>query len=677
MNYFTMLLKILSKKINKKHMSIFGIVLAIIMGGLLSVSLLGVISPIQTDATLTTHTNQLVRSIQTDDNEAPVIHDIYFDVASVTFSGRAKLYINVTDIGSAGFSWGWAQVNDSNNYKSYSVYFEYNESNELWYGFFYVDNQYMPNGTYYVEFIAVQDYNGNERYYNANQTTNTFYTYNKTLGYDVDTAIPIPTIEVLGTTPDVEDPMLLNLYFGDTAILYPTNASVMLFANVTDEGISGINYVEAKVVGPLNYVSNYLIFEYETNIGLWKANFTINPYWENGTYTIEEVNIYDNAGNDVMYFANVTNYYAYIFNKTANADELVTTNFPVATINVQGTTPDHAPPTLFNAYFAESELNINTTAHFYVNITDIGAAGIASVSAEIYDPYDNPVDILDFDSYMSGSNWTLLVANFTLKNQYGANGLYYVKYIWITDYADNWAYYTASDNSSYYEYTDNFVNTTQTTFLAATITVTGNTPDFDRPVLYSIWLDQTNVTLYQTVHIYLNATDVGVAGLSNVYVEINYVWDRSYYTSASFTFNTTTGLWETSIYWDDIALENKTLFIAFIYLGDNAGNAREYYVIENSPFYYTTDENYNQVETTIPVIYITINPQPPSSSSSTSVTSFPPESTETTTTPTQSSTSTTTNVPPPVVTSFADPIVIFMSLAVSTTIIMFHKKKRT
>ncbi|MHA2102960.1 MAG: DUF7743 domain-containing protein [Candidatus Hodarchaeales archaeon] len=411
-----------------------------------------------------------IQAEPTADTNPPDLHGLIFDKSVASLNESFTIFANITD-DSSGVNYADAYLyGPLNNYRG-SVGMWYNATIGLYQGTYTFTNQFWPTGVYYVYEISTEDNANNYRsYYNG-------------------TDFMSPKIALTGTTPDLNPPVLNNIFFDRTSVT--VNESFIIFANITDD-FSGISYVDAYLYGPLNNYRGSVGLWYNTTTGLYQGTFTFfNEFWPLGNYYAYEISTEDNANN-----------YRSFYNGT---------DFISPTVSFSGSTPDSNHPKLEGFYFDRFSVNVNESFTIYANITD-DISGISYVDAYIYGPLNNYRGSVGL---WYNATTGLYQGTFVFYNANWPTGNYYLYEISTEDNANNYmSYYNGSD------------------FLSPTVLFNSTTS----PQNLTANTDIVNWASYSDLwYVSISTSDYANA---TVYIDYNYYTSMFYFTSTVLIIDT-------------------------------------------------------------------------------------------------------------------------------------------
>lgn len=140
-------------------------------------------------------------------------------------------------------------------------------------------NEWFAPGTYTLVNIQGRDNQDNHFYYNTN---------------DIEALGLTSNIEITNSNPDLVDPVINSITLSQNTWDITTDDQIFVTIDGSDN-LSGINYYQIRFTGP-DGDQFWTQFTPETGM---VTELEINPYFTSGTYTIDYIRLYDNAGNFV------------------------------------------------------------------------------------------------------------------------------------------------------------------------------------------------------------------------------------------------------------------------------------------------------------------------------------------------------------------------------------------
>jgi hypothetical protein len=296
---------------------------------------------------------------------------------------------------------------------------------------------YSEAGTWIVEYVLVFDYVGNTQYYFTSDLT----------------ALGFPTALQVTSNQDTQPPVLTSFTFSPMAVNTTTSwANVNLTAQITDN-LSGASEAYMYFSSPSGHQSveaGFLLVSGTDLNGTWAASATIPAYSEAGTWIVDYVLVFDNAGNTQYYYTS----------------DLTALGFPT---NLQVTSnQDTQPPVLTSFTFSPMAVNTTTTSAT-VNLTAQITDNLSGAS-EAYMYFTSPSGHQSIESGFSLTSGTALNGTWTGSATipaYSEAGTWVVAYVLVFDYAGNTKYYYTSDLTALGFPTQLIVDSTTTVALAS------------------------------------------------------------------------------------------------------------------------------------------------------------------------------------------------------------------
>ena len=406
--------------------------------------------------------------------------------------------------------------------------------------------------------------------------------------------------EIASGTPDGTAPVLTGLTISATTVTVPGEVEVIAEASDDVSGVYSV-YVEFYCMETKRWIDCSLSREYwDESVYVWKpyadgkwhGTLKVNQYLESGTFLIRNVYIGDRAGN--------TRDYVRDYNSSYYDDSCAPLPDYVQSLKLEITesdTPDSTAPELESLTIASTAITAPGEVEVIAEASD-DVSGVYSIYVEFYcketkrwidcslsrEYWDESVYV--WKPYADGK-W-----HGTLKvNQYLESGTFLIRNVYIGDRAGNTRDYVRDYNSSYYDDScaplPDYVQS-----LKLEITES-DTPDSTAPELESLTIASTAITAPGEVEVIAEASD-DVSGVYSIYVEFycketkrwidcslsREYWDESVYVWKPYADGKWHGTLKVNQY-----LESGTFLIRNVYIGDRAGNTRDYVRDYNSSYY--------------------------------------------------------------------------------------------
>jgi hypothetical protein len=154
----------------------------------------------------------------------------------------------------------------------------------------YTVPEYVEPGTWTIASLAVEDNLGDEQIYYASQL--------QAMGY--------PTTLQIASIPDTEPPVLSYFDYKPLVVDVTNGAATFSATAKASDNLSGVIGVGVSWESPTGqtYVGGGMRLTSGTDLnGTWAATYTVPQYVEAGTWTIASMSLWDNAGNEQLYYA--------------------------------------------------------------------------------------------------------------------------------------------------------------------------------------------------------------------------------------------------------------------------------------------------------------------------------------------------------------------------------------
>lgn len=149
---------------------------------------------------------------------------------------------------------------------------------------------YVEPGTWTIASLSIEDNIGNEQIYYASQL--------QAMGY--------PTTLQVASVQDTEPPVLSYFDYKPLVVDVTNGAATFSATAKASDNLSGVSAVGASWQSPNGetYVGGGMRLTSGTNLnGTWTATYTVPQYVEAGIWTIASMSMWDNAGNEQLYYA--------------------------------------------------------------------------------------------------------------------------------------------------------------------------------------------------------------------------------------------------------------------------------------------------------------------------------------------------------------------------------------
>jgi hypothetical protein len=207
--------------------------------------------------------------------------------APATFNATSQAVDSVSGVSEVGVSW------ESPNGKTYvgggMRLTSGTDLNGTWTATYTVP-QYVEPGTWTIASMSLWDNAGNEQLYYASEL--------QAMGY--------PTTLQVASIQDTEPPVLSYFDYKPLTVDVTNGAAAFSATAKATDNLSGVSAVGVSWGSPngQTYVGGGMRLTSGTDLnGTWTATYTVPQYVEAGTWTIASMSLWDNAGNEQLYYA--------------------------------------------------------------------------------------------------------------------------------------------------------------------------------------------------------------------------------------------------------------------------------------------------------------------------------------------------------------------------------------
>jgi len=353
----------------------------------------------------------------------------------------------------------------SNTYRQKELDIKWKEVSKGVYEGQYIVGQYEENGVCNIEEIGIGD----------NASNYTFY-YSSKIYKDKINLMDFSSADfsITETTPDFEAPKLASVAIDNTNVVPGNIATITV--RVSDD-VAGVGSCLVQLRRPSGELEN--IYGNEISEGIFKIQYLINQYAENGTYKIASISLSDKAGNNSSFY-----------NSKLYSDKNSLMDFSLSDFTVNGAAPDLEPPELISVSKDIDTITQKNVGTLTIEATD-NLSGIEKITA-FYKV--NGILYKTVDLTYEGNN---IYRAYVGTSLYQQSGGYILDKVYLVDRAGRSVEYCSSNTSSGV-YKDlsmgNF-------YVLAAI------KDIGKPVFNEITIDKKSGTIGDTLTFNINCVD--------------------------------------------------------------------------------------------------------------------------------------------------------------------------
>ena len=424
----------------------------------------------------------------TPDHEAPQLISVSVDKEDAVPGDTVKIMVKAVD-SLSGLGNCFIDLRKPDGSTSYL--FSEKEVNGV-YTFEHTVGQYDVNGTYSVSLVSIGDKAGNyQAYHNSN-----FYPPENNNIKDLSSA----DFKVSGATPDYEAPQINSVTI-DKKVAAPGDI-VTITVNTSDDA-SGVYSCQVALQNPAGELE--YLYDNKASEGVFKLEYKVNQYGENGIYQIANIRVTDNAGR-----------YSYVYNANLYPNEDSIMDFSLADFTVEGATPDYAGPELISVSIDKKNVTPYDMAIVTIEALD-DVSGIESVQA-FYRSTSGEYKYVHLTN-VDGN----IYKGYISVDLYDPIGTYELMEVYISDKVGNLSVYEDNENT-YNTYKD---------LSAADFQASGTIEDITPPVFNGIIVDKNSGTMGDTLTFNIFCQDMQSG------IQLQHIKDYS--NSSEITFVSQTG----------------------------------------------------------------------------------------------------------------------------------------
>jgi hypothetical protein len=240
----------------------------------------------------------------------PRLESINIEPQSINISGKAIVKANFIEEDS-GINYTSVQLyspdkstDEMNNGKSKSISLTYQPHLELWTGAITINKHYQSGIWTIYKIYAIDEAGNTIEYTYDKEADKENYMLRKNSKTSLHTDIPVQTLRISGTDPDIYPPKLKSISITPETLI--GEGIVKLEVSAEDKG-TGIKYISAYFYSP-NKVSNNskgvslnVYMSHSSTTGVWENTLSLKTFHETGEWKLGYILIKDNAGNDAKY----------------------------------------------------------------------------------------------------------------------------------------------------------------------------------------------------------------------------------------------------------------------------------------------------------------------------------------------------------------------------------------